>query len=360
MEASYTDFLAEDFARDPWFREWIVGQHREADVFWREWMKTHPGKQQEINRAVALLRTLEVPLHRLSSREADQAIADTLRKIRESDTIRIPGRPAWTTIAMRYAASVMLLIGLALVLGRFYWNGSRGTDVTDAVPAGEWIVAANHGNTPKNVVLPDGSEVLLDPAASLKYHPDTSTGERVTYLEGSAFFKVTRNPSKPFLVYTDDLVTKVLGTSFRVNTRAGVKQTVVSVVTGKVAVSPRAPLDGLQAEPVVLLPNQEIVYKDGSLQPGKALVEIPEMLPDLKARKFVYEDIAIGRVFDELEAAYGIRIRYDKELLRNCQVTATLGDEPFKEKLDLVCKSIRASFEETNGEIVISSRGCNY
>ena len=56
------------------------------------------------------------------------------------------------------------------------------------------------------------------------------------YLNGEAFFEVVKNPKKPFLVFTKDIVTKVLGTSFTVKAFDGDKEVKVMVKTGKVNV----------------------------------------------------------------------------------------------------------------------------
>jgi hypothetical protein len=66
----------------------------------------------------------------------------------------------------------------------------------------------------------------------------------------------------------------------------------------------------------------------------------------------------IAEVFKTLEKAYGINIVYDAEVMKNCYLTASLDDEPLFEKLNLICKTIDAKYEQVDAQIVIYSNGC--
>ena len=75
-----------------------------------------------------------------------------------------------------------------------------------------------HQGEAKTIQLPDGSVVMLSASAQLSYTKEfgkDSTRE-VWLSGGEAFFKVAKNPEKPFLVYCGEVVTKVLGTSFNI------------------------------------------------------------------------------------------------------------------------------------------------
>lgn len=88
-----------------------------------------------------------------------------------------------------------------------------------------------------------------------------------------------KNPARPFLVFTSQVVTTVLGTSFDVKAYPGSPQALVAVREGKVSVQPRqaAELDATPTHPakagVLLLPNQQVVYSVASHQLKKELVD---------------------------------------------------------------------------------------
>jgi hypothetical protein len=73
-----------------------------------------------------------------------------------------------------------------------------------------FVETTNPNKRNKMVVLPDGSTVILQKGSKLKYFDSYNSQNREVYLSGEAFFEVVKNPKKPFLVFTKDIVTKVL------------------------------------------------------------------------------------------------------------------------------------------------------
>ena len=87
----------------------------------------------------------------------------------------------------------------------------------------------------KLVLLSDGSQVWLNRNATLTYPEKFEKHNRKVELKGEAFFEVSKNPGKPFIVSTSNSSVEVLGTSFNINSSS--KQTEVTVTTGKVKVT---------------------------------------------------------------------------------------------------------------------------
>ena len=219
-----------------------------------------------------------------------------------------------------------------------------------------------------SVKLPDGSTVDIAPHSRIGYANNFDSAEtRDIYLSGEAFFTVTKNPSRPFRVFANEIVTKVLGTSFRV--RSFEMDTVIQVTvrTGKVSVYSQT-IEGTDlkeiAQPnhlggIILTPNQEVVYQKIKEKFQKVLLENPLRIhPESTEQSMLYEDASLEKVFRELGDNYGISIVYDNDLLKKCTVTADLRYEPFYNQLMLVCKAIGASYEIIDGQVVIQSNGC--
>lgn len=108
------------------------------------------------------------------------------------------------------------------------------------------------------VTLADGSVITLNSSTKLSYPRNFNLNKREVYLEGEAFFKVTHNPKKPFIVHSGTLNTQVLGTSFNIKAYKGMDEIRINVATGKVGVSNSSKTLGL------LLPNQQISYHQKS------------------------------------------------------------------------------------------------
>jgi len=101
-------------------------------------------------------------------------------------------------------------------------------------------------------MLPDGSRVWLNAASEITY-PATFKDVREVKLKGEAYFDVSEDIGKPFIVKTSLSNVKVLGTSFNVNAYSGNTSEYVSLLKGKVTVSL---LDGDTSS--LLLPGEQI------------------------------------------------------------------------------------------------------
>lgn len=224
-------------------------------------------------------------------------------------------------------------------------------------------VITNTGTSSKVVLLADGSRVTLSPGSIVEIADSFDQNSREVYLrKGEGFFDVKRNPSRPFLVYTDKVVTRVLGTSFTVDTRT--PDVTVAVKTGRVSVfsnngSPRTDQDERQAE-IVLTPNQQAVYNAEHGKMQLSLVKEPSVIipaKDLEEMHFESEKVPV--ILDALAKAYGVTIVYDRTVLSSCTLTTFVNaDEDLYKRLGIICEAIGAAYAVEGVNIVISSNGC--
>ena len=121
---------------------------------------------------------------------------------------------------LKFAASVIFIIGASL----FGINGYMNFGIKHTYTSNQEI---------KNIVLPDGSKVILDAKTKLdiKYFSDK---REINIIEGKALFDVTSNPNKPFIVNANMIKVEVLGTNFEVKNE--IDKIVVDVINGKVKV----------------------------------------------------------------------------------------------------------------------------
>lgn len=211
--------------------------------------------------------------------------------------------------------------------------------------------------------LDDGSQVTLEPGSFLRFPDHFSATKREVFLTGEAFFNVARQPQRPFLVVTDRVVTRVLGTSFRVKAFGGTANASVTVRTGKVSVfsRPAATAVGKElANAVVLVPNQRAVFYAADARLVKTLAENPVLLtPGNQRPTFDFVDTPLSTVFTQLEKAYGVDFVYDADALAHCTLTAQLTNESLYEKLTLISEVTHVRHEIIDGQVVIDSRGCS-
>ena len=275
-------------------------------------------------------------------------------------------RPArWRTPASRWAAAALLVLGFGLgwlnlphrpPAGRAGHAASTAAGrLTVTAEAHGWRLSTNATTRALPQPLADGSTVTLQPGGRLRYPARFGPGrERVVELRGEAFFAVFPDASRPFRVLTDKLETTVLGTSFWVRAVSGQAQATVEVRTGRVRVQPR-PDQPAAGTAVVLRPNQQVVYSPAQPILRPILVAQPALLAPQVLR---FDERPVAEVLASLQAGYGVPIRYDGAALAGCTVSLAFGSETLFEKLNLLCKTLGASYERTDEAIVFRSRGC--
>lgn len=376
---SIDDLLANEL-----FRKWIIDKDEAAANFWSQWLEQNPGRLEWVAAAKAIIETLTENGDQLSDQEI-HAEADRIRqKIftlnPESYADEEPGyletcndgieqgsKGIPFLFRLRYVAGIAA--SLLLIAGIYWYYSNKPRPVsTNAYKAfmqetqHKSFEYNNNSDGGQRIVLSDGSEVVLEKNSHLTYAANFSSGKREVYLEGNAFFSITRNPQRPFIVYTQSLVTKVLGTSFYVKARSNAETASVVVKTGKVSVFKRENFTSTDAgsatlKGMVITPNQQVVYDIPNEQMNKSLVEKPALAPQVTFN-FEFDDTPATEVFNRLQAAYGVPVLVDEEVLNTCTISASLGNEPFYEKLRIICKIINASYEVIDGTVVINSKGC--
>nr|WP_295934371.1 FecR family protein [uncultured Dyadobacter sp.] len=361
----YANHSVSDFLEDADFRKWVQNPATDSDTFWQQFLGEYPQQAATVAKAREVLLALdeEVNAGFGSRQHQDQVFRQIKTQIhteQERPVRRLPAWPYWSA-----AASIALLLGLWFV------NSPRRQALTyesNVAEARQRLVEkVNTGDVPMSVLLSDGSKIRLAPASRLSFPEQINEGDtREVYLSGEAYFDVARNPDRPFLVYSNELVTKVLGTSFNIRAYERDQDVVVNVTSGKVAVSisdelgvDRKTGNG-KVRNLLLLPNQQARLSRKDVELVRSVVKEPVLVKGASLPKqFVFTRSPIPEVFETLEKAYGVPITFDADLFAQCELTADLTMESLYEKLDVICKSIEAEYRSTDGRIVISGRGCN-
>lgn len=274
--------------------------------------------------------------------------------------------PVWRWMA---AASIILIAVAAYV---FLPGNSKIRNHAFAyiIPA-NIITYKNNSASEQIVALSDGSKIFLKPHSAIHYPAKFIAKNREVYLEGEAFFKVARNPQKPFLVFYNKIVTKVLGTSFTINTNAQTGNVEVSVKTGRVQVyeNDKIVQSASSDKGVILTPNQKAIYKEEQRLFQTTLVEMPQLIPDrrhphvdslnVSVQNFNYEQEKLGNVLRELEEAYGIEIVVENADLYNCVFSGDVSDPDLFTKLKIICLATNSSFEINGTRILIRGKEHN-
>lgn len=360
----YLTYSAEDLACDEDFLRWIKypGNHPELDAFWKKWLQQHPYKQEVVEEARYLVLAVIAEDQYFPGEIKQQELWNRIQLtagLHSSDKIL----PLWR----RWYGMTAAVLFFSLLLG--WWAIDSGPNeiaqapITNTGP--QFTELVNNSDLPKTIILSDGTSIILQPRSILRYPETFDADSREVSLTGQAFFEVTRDPNRPFLVLSGEVVTRVLGTSFTVRNVEGEDNVMIQVKTGKVSVF-LASEKVRSAQPsekavdgVVLMPNQQVVYERVPMKMTKSLVENPTVLIPLAKQTFEFEDAPIKEVFTAIEEAYGVEIVFDEEALSSCYLNASLDNVPLYDKLKLICRGINTTYEIMDSHIIIYGKGCH-
>jgi len=238
---------------------------------------------------------------------------------------------------LRYAAIFITLITLSWVL---YLLLSK--------PKMEELTATNSIITTQ---LPDGSEVTLNNGSRLTYPSKFRGGKRSVALEGDAFFKVTPDQSKIFIVEAGNAIVKVLGTSFYLNAKSDQPDIEVTVSSGKVSF-------GSDTEEVILYAGEKGIFNKKKRTVDK-LANQDENFISWKTRKLVFHEEQLGTVFRKIEQTYGTTLQIASSEILECRLTATFDNQSLENIMEILKATFNLKVDMQNGLVIVSGNGCN-
>ncbi|GHB58054.1 FecR family protein [Persicitalea jodogahamensis] len=354
MFGDFSDFDIEDFAFHETFQDWVLTPDSEYSLFWKNYLAAHPHQTDKILSA----RTLVLELKATQAAPPDTEFAHTIwQNIQQRTQPKI--KTHWQFLLQwRIAASVALVIGASVWWWQLEKSTNSSTLSTTKISDSGLLEEVNRTDRTLIVHLSDGSVVHLGKDSRLTYPIQFAAEQRAVQLSGEAFFEIKKNPLRPFLVYANETVTKVLGTSFRVAAYADAPEVTVAVTAGRVSVFSTKDFEEestkAQRTGVVLTPNQQAVFQRKHAQLNKTLVPTPALLaPDNQKPSFDFNSTPLREVFAVLEKAYGVEIVADSDLTTHRSLTVSMEDETLYEKLDVICKTLGLSYQIVDAKVIV-------
>lgn len=163
-----------------------------------------------------------------------------------------------------------------------------------------------------NITLADGTKVFMYAGSRLTYPVVFSGKERRVYLEGEAYFKVTKDKQHPFIISTEKAEAKVLGTELNVSCYKG-EPCHVALLTGSVLVSAKK-----ESRSVKLVPGQGVTVNENA--PLAINTENMETYNYWLAGYLYYDDAPLNEITKALGRWYNVNVVFDNEALKTLKV----------------------------------------
>jgi ferric-dicitrate binding protein FerR (iron transport regulator) len=356
-----------DFASDDSFRQWVLDPTPEREARWAAWLHAHPEQTENVKQAKTMVLALREAFSTFSRAEAEQELDRLQTRLDE----KIPLDSTPRLIFQRKMVWMLAAAFACVLLAGYWWQSasevSQPVGYRQMVSQAEQTMfeAKNTTARPLLVTLPDGSSVVLSTGAKVSFPNRFAAQRREVYLSGGAFFEVAKNAKQPFFVYANELIVKVLGTSFSINAVESSPKVEVLVKTGKVAIFSQKDSDkdrkmtSSDLSGVVLLPQQQATLDRRTNQFEFVTSAAPSSVAlPIQSLEFSFRKAPVAEVFSSLESAYGLKFMFDRQTWEGCILTSELGDEPLAEKLKIICAALDAEYEVTDREVIIHGMGC--
>jgi transmembrane sensor len=339
---NYKEYTVEQFLQDQYFTNWVLKPSSESDKFWKDWVRQNQDKIPQIELAREIILSARYKNQHVLSEANSSIILENIMRAQANqgnDSIK-------EGFALRQFLRVAAVIALAASVVVYFLvpNRETSTEVAEVVPSA--VVKTAELGQKRTIGLPDGTIVKLNAGSSLSYLQPFEGQERRVQLDGEAFFEVTKDANRPFIIEAGGLITKVLGTSFNISSYDDAASVKVSVLSGVVQV------ESSRGQKEVLYPDMMgVLYKDTENLNKTTFNEKEEF--GWKDGIIYFKNNPLKEVFRRLEKWYGVDIKLDSDQILQGTYTGEFKNASLEKVLEGICYTSQLTYSVENEKITI-------
>jgi len=316
---------------DALLMKYLLGEADVAEVQQVEqWLSENPENRTQFDQFRKIWEESEA-LAAVSHADENAAWQRFIDKAKGSE--QVPGVIPFKPVRRWLSAAAVLLV--LITGGYFLYHTFNGSGTT-------YIVWRSFDKVLTDT-LPDGSVVTLNKGATLSFPDHFKGNERLVKLQGEAFFEVTKDKNKPFIITANEARVQVFGTEFNVKTSQN--KTEVIVESGIVEVAKNDNTVRLTADERATVTKEEE-------NPLKEKNE-DRLYQYYRNKEFVLNGTPLWRLADVLGQAYGVNIIIANEDIRNLKLTTVFKDQPLQYILTVVGETLNITIEQKGADIVL-------
>jgi len=341
----------EDFLDDHSFREWVLNEANQRNLFWETWTRKNPEKSAVFLEAKEILLALGNQVSEWDDEDQERLLSSIDQKIdaKEQGGVPIGREPSQYRRWMNWAAILLVLMsGATLAIWTLEPLPEKGEGPLAAVED-QWISNVSGPGEKKRIRLPDGSEVILNSSSEIRYNAGFGKSNRDVFLAGESFFQVAKDSLTPFRVMSGELTTEALGTSFIVKRYEDEEKTQVMLVSGKVKVeNENGPGKGndllfLSAGEEALLTSVD--FKKSQFNAETALLWTKGIL--------YFNDTPFSEAIPILEKWYGVEITISGKGVEELKISGEFINDSLENVLKSICYSFQCKFQISERSVFI-------
>lgn len=317
--------------------KYLAGEASPAEAIQLEaWLAASPANKQLFEKISNIWSSLSSEEYcSIPDKEAFlQEIKNRVSQPSLSKIFRLKKATAFTKIA----ASIILIAGAVTLITVLFQKKQAPTMIAITRQTGQNIL---------NDTLPDGSIAIINNHSLLQY-PVQFTGKREVQLNGEAFFNVTHDASKPFIISAGPVHIKVIGTSF--NVRKGTDSIEVVVRTGIVRMYN-------DKDSLTLKAGKKGIYHISTQR--FSIVETFNANEVAYATKiFNFENASLKEIASQLQKAYGIKIVITNKDLEACTMSSSFDNKSIEYIFEVLAITLNIQYRIEQKTVYISGSSC--
>ena len=245
---------------------------------------------------------------------------------------------------LRVAAALLLILGFSFVYFQYSQIGTNDLNLQELVQTQDKGI--------KLIELEDGSKVWLNRHSELLYPTSFAEDSRTLFLKGEAFFEVAPDKDRPFIVYSGNSKTTVLGTSFNLRAYSKEDEVKLTVVTGKVAFTLTDDKKGVTALP------GDVAFLDSNTKTIQKGLNGDQNFLSWKTGQLSFDDSPIGQLIIALERHFDIDIESASASTLECRFTGDFNQTSLEDALKVITRATGTTYTYEGGQYIISGNGC--
>nr|WP_295864832.1 FecR family protein [uncultured Chitinophaga sp.] len=263
----------------------------------------------------------------------------------------------------RYLWAAAVSTGLLLCMGAWWWTSTKKNNNAIASE----VTTRNGSRT--SIQLADGTRVWLNAGSKLSYSKDFGKNDRSVTLSGEAFFDVAKQADRPFVIHTETMDIRVLGTRFNVRSYPQDKTTEASLITGSIEAIVKH-----NATRIILKPSEKIVVLNHlpNVAPATRTTAAKEENPVTLSHvsyyaaqttaitetswmdnKLVFKDESFATLAQEMERFFGVKVRFGNPQPETLRFTGIFEQETVQQALNALQLTAAFRYEIQNDTIII-------
>ena len=357
MNKDYSTYTVNDFLIEKEFREMVLRGNDGDREIWDTIINRFPEKLMEVEEAKTIIMKMEFGGQFDLPENKKFKLWDRLNKeLKNSEEFEEkhqeylnykPKQRLWPGLFLKVAAAIAILVVFTLAYEQIPEKEEK--------PAPEYIVKSTGPGEKLTVILPDRSKVKLNSGSKIVFPNYFANNVRELYMEGEAFFEVTKDKSRPFSIKSGKIRTTVLGTSFALKSIPEINIAQVAVLTGKISVQPIREDNKYEGEATVVLPNEILRYDSNNGQMHKDTYDPLEIFA-WKDGIIYFKNDNLDSIIGKLESWYGIKVVVINKEKIKVSYNGTFQNISLEKVLDGIKLSSNFDYKIDNDKVILTGK----